>query len=51
MGFIGRVVAIYEKTNPRLKMTPEGDGFSGSVTFVIFARDSFNIFIIFQALS
>jgi hypothetical protein len=36
------------KTNPRLNVTPEGDGVARSVTFVIFARDSFSIFIIFQ---
>jgi len=39
---------LNEKTNPRLKVTPEGDGVVRSVTFVIFARDSFSIFIIFQ---
>ena len=39
---------LKQKTNPRPKVTPEGDGFAGSVTFVIFARDSFSIFIIFQ---
>jgi len=39
---------LKEKTNPRPKMTPEGDGVARGVTFVIFARDSFSIFIIFQ---
>src|SRR5262249_1166369 len=39
---------LNEKTNPPAKVTPEGDGFARSVTFVIFARDSFSIFIIFQ---
>jgi hypothetical protein len=42
---------LNEKRIPRLKVTPEGDGFARSVTFVIIARDSFSIFIIFQALS
>jgi hypothetical protein len=32
-------------------VTPEGDGFARSVTFVIFARDSFSIFMIFQSLN
>jgi hypothetical protein len=39
---------LNEKTNPRPKVTPEGDGFPHSVTFVIFARDSFSIFVVFQ---
>jgi hypothetical protein len=42
---------LNEKTNPHPKVTPEGDGLAGRVTFVIFARDSFSIFIIFQQLS
>ena len=42
---------LNEKTNPPPKVTPEGDGLAGSVTFVIFARDSFSIFMIFQSLS
>jgi hypothetical protein len=42
---------LNEKTNPRPKVTAEGDGLPRSVTFVIFARDSFSIFIAFQSLS
>jgi hypothetical protein len=39
---------LNEKMNPRPKVTPEGDCFASSVTFVIFARDSFSIFIVSQ---
>jgi hypothetical protein len=41
---------LNEKPNPRPKVTPEGDGLPRTVTFVISARDSFSIFIVFQSL-
>jgi hypothetical protein len=39
---------LNEKRILRPTVTPEGDGFARSVTLVIFARDSFSTFIVFQ---